>query len=377
MKKMLSIILILAFAGVLLAGCTAKSDINGTSSDTGAKEEITPEKSDKKADSTSTAPKYKTLNVGILVGSSAMPILYARDQGWFEEAGLDVNVITFPTGAPINEAFAADQLDIASYGAAGIFAMSTGECTMIGEPNTAGGLGLFVREDSPLLEHQGENTVYPDALGSADTAKGLKTMLPLGTAAQYILLQWAKGFGLGEADIEQIHMEYPSAYQAFSSGEGDAVLVSPPYYFNCINDGYTEVSGFDQDYYTDMVIARNEILEDRGEEVTLFLQAFYRACEALTDDELRTEYSIPAFADLGAEYTKETMAQEISVRKYIDKKYMEDSAYEFASWLLPTAEFYVTTEKLTADQVDIVKNAVDLSYVEKALKIDLSGTYKS
>ncbi len=367
-RRILTVFLAFIIAGTTLAGCTAKTDINGTQTE--AKE------GDQKETDNSAAPKYDTLNVGILVGSSAIPVLYARDQGWFEELGLDVNIITFPTGSPINEAFAADQLDIASYGAAGIFAMSTGECTMVGEPNTGGGLGLFVREDNPILEHQGENTVYPEAYGSAETVKGLKAMLPLGTASQFVLLQWAKGFGLTESDLEQIHMEYPSAYQAFSSGEGDAVAVSPPYYFNCIEDGYTEVSGFDQDYYTDMIIARNAVLEERKEEVILFLKALYRACEALTDDEVRTEYSIPAFADLGAEYTEETMAQEITVRKYIDQAYMEQEGYQFASWLMPTAEFYVTTEKLTEDQVDIVRDAVDLSYLEEALEIDLSGAYE-
>ena len=372
-KKFLSLILALILACSALTGCTSKTDISGEKAE--AAEENGSDK--KESAGSNTEPKYDTLNVGILVGTSAIPVLYARDQGWFEELGLDVNVITFPTGSPINEAFAAEQLDIASFGSAGIFAMSTGECTMIGEPNTGGGLGLFVRNDNPILEHQGENTVYPEAYGSADTAKGLQVMLPLGTASQFVLLQWARGFGLSEEDLEQIHMEYPAAYQAFSSGEGEAVCVSPPYYFNCIDDGYTEISGFDQDYYTDMVIARNAVLEEREEEVILFLQAFYRACEALADDDTRIEYSIPAFADLGSEYTEETMKQEISVRKYIDKAYMEQDGYQFASWLLPTAEFYVTTEKMTEDQVEIVKNAVDLSYLEEALDIDLSGAYEN
>lgn len=372
MKKILSIILALVLVFALFTGCTASKDINDTGDDADVADTPADNAADKD-DAPAADPKYDTLNVGILVGSSAMPILYAEDQGWFEELGLDVNVITFPTGAPINEAFAADQLDIASYGAAGIFAMSTGECTMIGEPNTAGGLDIFVREDHPIAQQSGQNADFPNALGSADTVKDLEVMLPLGTAAQQMLLEWAQGYGLTEADITQIHMEYPAAYQAFSAGEADAICVSPPYYFNCLNDGYIPVSGFSQDTWTDMVIARNEILDERSEEVVLFLQAFYRACEALSDDEERVEYSIPAFAELGAEYTEEMMEQEMQVRSYIDKSFMESDSYQFGAWLLPTAEFYITTEKLTEDQVAIVKEAVDVSYLEEAVGVDLSG----
>lgn len=370
MKKTISILLALVLLLTVFAGCTASKDINGT--DTGSTDTATTESTASDA-TTEVEPQYDTLNVGILVGSSAMPILYAEDQGWFEELGLDVNVITFPTGAPINEAFAADQLDIASFGVAGVFAMATGECTMIGEPNTAGGMGIFVRNDSPLLDYTGENTVYPDAYGSAETVKDLEVMLPLGTAAQYLVLQWAAGFGLTEADINQVHMEYPAAYQAFSAGEADAVVMSPPYYFNCLNDGYTDVSGCDQDFWTDLIIARNKIIEERRDEVVLFLQAFYRACEALTDETLRTQYCIPKYAELGAEYTEETMAQEISVRSYIDKAFMTADDYVFGAWLEPYSEFYISTEKLTEEQVEIILQSVDVSMLEEALDIDLSN----
>jgi len=365
-KRLSCIFLTLVMLGTLLTGCGGANKESGNT-DT---EESNTEEAAKEA--TKEAPAYGKLKVGILVGSSAMPVLYAQDQGWFNDVGLDVEIITFPTGAPINEAFASNQLDIASLGMAGIFGLGTGECVFLAEGNTAGGLGVFVREDSPLLEVQGENTKYPDAYGNAEMLKGKQFLLPLGTASQYQLLEYAAGFGLSEEDISQVHMEYPAAYQAFSAGEGDGVSLSPPYYFNCINEGYIEISGFDQDFIRDMVMARMSVVEERREEIVLFLEQFFRACEELSDDEVRFDYCIKKYKELGAEYTDETMNQEMQVRKYITKEMMNENDYRSATWLSAIAEFYVSTEKITADQVPVIEDSIDLSLLNEALGTDVS-----
>ena len=58
----------------------------------------------------------ETLNVGVQSNIISIPTVYAEEQGYFDELGLDVNLIMFPNGSPENEGLAAEQLDVASNG---------------------------------------------------------------------------------------------------------------------------------------------------------------------------------------------------------------------------------------------------------------------
>lgn len=55
------------------------------------------------------------------------------------------------------------------------------------------------------------------------TLKGIQILEPLGTAVQYMTESYAEKYGLTPNDINQVNMEYASAYQAFTTGEGDAM----------------------------------------------------------------------------------------------------------------------------------------------------------
>jgi NitT/TauT family transport system substrate-binding protein len=83
------------------------------------------------------------------------PLDYAMKKGWIEEAGLKIERILFPTGAPINEALAAEQIDFSLNGLATVYAVAAGDVTWIGEINTASGLAVYVRPDSPVVKEKG------------------------------------------------------------------------------------------------------------------------------------------------------------------------------------------------------------------------------
>lgn len=55
--------------------------------------------------------------------------------------------------------------------------------------------------------------------GSADTLRGKKFLLPMGTAAQILADVYLQQFGLTEDDVTLVNMNDDSAYQAFVSGE--------------------------------------------------------------------------------------------------------------------------------------------------------------
>lgn len=73
------------------------------------------------------------LVVGTMPLTVGVPVQHALEQGYYADEGLDVEVIIFPTGAPINEAYGAGQLDVAVSGLASVFSLALGTTHWIGE----------------------------------------------------------------------------------------------------------------------------------------------------------------------------------------------------------------------------------------------------
>ena len=97
-------------------------------------------------------------------------VTIAEEKGYFEDAGLDVELEIFATGAPINEAMAAGELDVAVSGMASIYALGTGMYTYIGDGViTTGGESIYVREDSDIAKAGADED---GIIGSAETLKG-------------------------------------------------------------------------------------------------------------------------------------------------------------------------------------------------------------
>ena len=83
----------------------------------------------------------KTLNVGVQSNIISIPTVYAEEKGYFDDLGLDVNLIMFPNGSPENEGLAAEQLDVASNGLASVYSTASGLCDWIAESDS-GSKGL-------------------------------------------------------------------------------------------------------------------------------------------------------------------------------------------------------------------------------------------
>ena len=78
----------------------------------------------------------KTLNVGVQSNIISIPTVYAEEKGYFDDLGLDVNLIMFPNGSPENEGLAAEQLDVASNGLASVYSTASGLCDWIAESDS-------------------------------------------------------------------------------------------------------------------------------------------------------------------------------------------------------------------------------------------------
>lgn len=221
--------------------------------------------SDGAAASGSEGGSFKTLNVGTMALTCGIPVLYAEEKGYFKDAGLDVNIEIFATGAPINEAIAADQIDIAVSGFASVYSLANANCTWLADVNTT-----------------------------------------------------------------KVNM-------------------------------------------CDGCFARNKVVEERSEEVQLFVDCLVKAMDELQDDDLRSEYTRKVYDDNAITCTNNDLAHEIEDRDYVGTEAMKADGYKLGEAWVSITDFLVSAEKITADNAPNVAASINPAYVSKTTGIDIKS----
>lgn len=355
-RLVLAFLLVIAFIGCK-GPSTASPGSNGTNPN-----QTSEQGTEKKA--------YAVLNVGTQSVTMGFPVLYAQEKGLFQEAGLNVNVIIFPTGAPINEAIAANELDIAASGFASVYALANSDCSWLCDINTAGGMGLYARKDSDVVKAGKNLPNLPNVYGSAETIKGSQVLEPLGTSAQFATECYLNRFGLTDADVEQVHMEYAPAYQAFTAGEGDLISISPPYSYTMLEEGHVEICSFEDAtgvVLTDGCFARNEVIKNRPDEVQLFINVLIKAMDELQDEKVRLEYTMKKYAENAQEVSEESVRNEIRDRKYCGTAYCSASDYTFGACWGAITDFLVKVEKIAPDNAPNVLASFNPTFLNNAI----------
>lgn len=318
----------------------------------------------------------KKLRIGTMPSTIGVPVAYAYDNGYFKDEGLDVEVVMFVTGAPINEALAAKQIDVAASGLASVFSLAIGTCKWVGEINTTGGMGIYVRPNSKILSVKGKVAGLPNIFGSAETIKGISVLGPLGTSSQFNTIRYIQRFGLKDSEIRTVHMEFGPALQAFKAGQGDALAASPPFSFDAEAAGFIMAASFEDATGVELrdgLLARSEIVATRRQEVVAFVRAVYRACDALQDKALRAKYSKKWFGDNGRMYDDKTMADEIKVRDYITKAVMAKEGYLYGPGMIDIAQFFMEGGKIEKDNLPNVAKSFDVGILKEALGITVKA----
>jgi ABC-type nitrate/sulfonate/bicarbonate transport system substrate-binding protein len=312
----------------------------------------------------------KVLTVGVLVSTVGIPALYARDQGWFEDAGLNVDLQIFATGAPVNEAIAAGKLDMACSGFASVYSLANGNCVWLLDINSTGGMGIFARKDSPVVAAGSNASGFPNILGSAATVKGLEILGPVGTAPQYMVEGYAARLGLDPIDLKMLNMEYIPAYQAFVSGQGDLSATNPPTSYTMQDEGYVKVCSFEDATGVSLMdgcFARSEIVKTRAEDVQKFVDVIVKAMDALQDKKVRFDYSMQSFIANGTRYTDDILNREIADRDYIGTKLVNAPDYVFGEAWGAITSFLVRNEKIVPENGPNVAKSLDPSFLSKTV----------
>lgn len=345
---------------------------------TSEKTEAPAESSESSGERTFTA-SGETLNVGVQSNIISIPTVYAYEHGYYEELGLDVNLIMFPTGSPENEGLAAEQLDLASNGLASVYSMASGLCDWIGESDSGSStLSIYMRPDCDALNYKGEIEGKPDMYGSAESLKGLRVLGPTSTMEQWAAASYFSQFGLeAGADYEYLNMDRAAAAQAVLTGEGDVFVATDVDYANMMEQaGFVKVADCMDATGTNFnngFLVRKDILEERYDDVVLFLRAMYKAAEELQDPELRNEFAYKYYSDNGKPATPEDVAYETEVRPFLTAEDLAADDFYLGSGALQVGEFFASIGTIEEDQVAIIEEAINPAPMRDAFGYDVKG----
>ena len=190
---------------------------------------------------TGSEQQLQPVNVGHVQLPIFAPLYVADAKGYFEDAGIKIELQNIKSGQDGVPLAASGKLDVLAAGfSAGMFsAIETGL-----EIKTVGSMGVQPAESEPSpsalivskkLADSGEYSSLKDLKGrSIGVAGGVG-----GTAAYYVSLALEEA-GLGIKDVTLVNLGSPDMPAALANGSIDASFVSAPFWSNAVDDGVAE-----------------------------------------------------------------------------------------------------------------------------------------
>lgn len=219
MKKTMSMLLVSAMAACLLAGCggSAPTETTAAPAPTQAESKEAEESKPAEGESADAGESFEPATVRVAympnMGSASLAVT-AREEGYFEEMGLTVEMVEFQGGPAEIAAMASGDIDISQIGHGAHALCAEGEALIFQIDCTSLADAVIGNKD------KGINTI-------ADL-KGKTLAATSGTSAEIILNLALQKEGMTAADVEVVEMDANGIVTAMISGNVDACATWSP-----------------------------------------------------------------------------------------------------------------------------------------------------
>lgn len=349
MKKFLkkAILLILALS---LVGCAGTKS---TTSSSGGK-------------ATENNKELPVLRVAMMPYITSLPAQYIKVNKLDEKAGFKMETTMFASGAPMNEALAADLWDVGAMGAAAVTGVANYDMMIIGEVlESQDGLGVFTKPDRKMAQVKGFNPTFPNAYGDPDSVKGSTILLPIGTAQHFTTLKWLEKIGVKPEEVNIVNMDTAQAYQALQADQCDAVALNVPTFFEAVDDKMVQVGNLADlgTKYVDMVTGNRKSLETKSDLIQKYMELAVQACEDLqADQEMAVDLMMDFLKEAGAETPEASIRSDLERVKFVGAKDWENR--ELGKFAKELGEFYIGVGQLEADLMKKFETNIDDTYIK-------------
>ncbi|RMF79013.1 MAG: hypothetical protein D6737_12925, partial [Chloroflexi bacterium] len=249
---------------------------------------------------------FGTIRMGYIPILAFAPYFVAKDKGYFEDLGLDVELELFRSGDPMIAPLSLGQLDVGGgeIGPALINAVNAGlDVRVVGghssQPPGFGAVPLIVRDD---LVESGEVTSVADLAG-----KRLAINIERGVA-EYLLNSALSQFGLSIDDVEIVAIPFPEMPAALANDAIDGAILPHPLAGQPLasGEGVVLMNGDEvaNNPQNGVIYFGKRMLEEENREVAVrFLMAFLMAARDMQDGEDYTFRDDPEIVSTIAAWT--------------------------------------------------------------------------
>lgn len=189
------------------------------------------------SDDGTAADGSEEITVAVQPTSFSAPLFLAMDKGWFEEAGLTVEVQTLPNaGAQVPliasgdaEFAVAPIVPIVVAGSQGLPLKMIAPSSVYGTTEDTAAVAIIVPGDS-------------DADSAADLEGVNVAVIGLKAAPEQLLRNAVEEDGGDPDQVKMVQMDYPTGFSALAKGDVDAMIVTQPFIAQAVDQGYKVIS---------------------------------------------------------------------------------------------------------------------------------------
>ncbi len=268
MKKYYAMFLLITGV-LLLTACSKKSEDNT------AEPTTAPTPTPISSQTEQPAPSGEEVTIGILPAESAIPIIIAKEKGFFEETGVNVTIQAFSSPNDRNVAVQAKELD-------GVIG-DVMTCATFADKGLPMKITSDISEDFKILSS-------PDSgITKMEELKGKKISLVPNFILEYIMDQFAKEYGF---DYEIVEIpSFSGRSEALLSNQIDGVVFTEPQAGMLVKQGaHLLGSSKEAGIKGGTLQFTEEMLTTHPEEIKAFYQAYNKAVDYMNSTEVQ-EYS--------------------------------------------------------------------------------------
>ncbi len=365
-KNLVVLLLTFAISVSALTGCGKESGADTKVSDADKNANTVKEETNLERKDPITGEEYPTeIRLGLLNGSLIDSV--AKIEGFYdefkEETGVTASTYFFESGRDVNNAYASDSVDVATFGSSPI---------SLGTTNNLGYEVVYINDTIGEIEA----LAVSSDIKTPEDLKGKTVAAPFASTAHYSLLNYLKSNGI-EKDVNVIDLQPQDILAAWERGDIDGAYVWAPVLNELNKNGNILVTSSDlanQGVITaDVTTANKEFAEKYPTLVTEFVRIQSKVTDIIINEKSKAIEDVSKNLNITAEEAEENIDGNVWIvlKEQLDSKFLgtSDEKGGFADTLKSTADFHVTQGNLEKSlELKDYQDKVDPSFVEALLK---------
>ena len=212
------------------------------------------------------------LTMGLMGSLDAVPLIIAKEEGYFEEEGVTVNLESFTSARDRDIAFqGSEEIDGVMFDLVAVGIYNDNGIPVTVTSASDGAIGILANENVQSLEE----------------LKGKTVIISRNTAMEYILNVALESVGLTMEDviIEEVPA-LPTRLELISNGQADVAIIPDPFFTMGLERGLHSL-GTNEDLGVNpfVYVFREEVVNTKQEELKAFYRAYNKAIDFMNNSD--------------------------------------------------------------------------------------------